>query len=154
LGKKRTVVVVGSMLIVIGIGIVAWAQYLNLQKQFQPKPTESVTNAAPPQQVLGLIEKVEQKGVTLPKNEFPSVATISDLSKLSDQAFFDGATVGDKVLIYANAKRAILFRPSTNQIIRESRVERADDPDSTPTSSESAVLSASSSAEPVLRIKF
>lgn len=55
--------------------------------------------------------------ILLPTNEVPTVATVSDLSLLKDQAFFKNAKNGDKVLIYANAGKAILYDPVVNKII-------------------------------------
>jgi hypothetical protein len=63
-----------------------------------------------------LIEQVG-KLIVLPQGEEPTIATVSDLSKLQGQPFFAKAQVGDKVLIYQVAKKAILFRPSENKII-------------------------------------
>lgn len=40
-----------------------------------------------------------------------------DPEKLRDQPFFANAQRGDKVLIYANAKKAILYNPPSNKII-------------------------------------
>lgn len=57
------------------------------------------------------------KHVELPSGEQPTVATVSDVSKLSNQTFFAGAKNGDKVLIYTTAKKAILYRPSEDKVI-------------------------------------
>ena len=53
----------------------------------------------------------------LPAGEVPTVATVSNLDKLREQPFFANAKVGDKVIIYTTAKKAILYRPDTKQII-------------------------------------
>lgn len=55
--------------------------------------------------------------MVLPEGETPTIATVSDPEALSDQEFFVDAKVGDKVLIYSNAKKAILFDPKANKII-------------------------------------
>ena len=63
-----------------------------------------------------LVAKVS-KLIDLPTDEKPTVATITDISKLADQAFFKNAKNGDKVIIYTNAKKAILYRESENKIL-------------------------------------
>ena len=57
------------------------------------------------------------KIIVLPDNEIPVIATVNDPIKLSDQPFFIKAKVGDKVLIYPNNKKAILYSPENNKII-------------------------------------
>jgi type II secretory pathway pseudopilin PulG len=64
----------------------------------------------------------------LPKDEKPSVATVKDKSKLADQPFFAKAENGDVTLIYSTAKLAILYRPSSKQIINVSSVTIQDQP--------------------------
>lgn len=53
----------------------------------------------------------------LPEGEEPTLATVTDKEKLVDQPFFSRAENGDKVLIYSNAGRAVLYRPSTHKIV-------------------------------------
>ncbi len=55
--------------------------------------------------------------MALPEGEDPQVATVLDRDKLADQPFFSKAENGDRVLIYAKAMKAILYRPSTNKVI-------------------------------------
>lgn len=57
------------------------------------------------------------KLLALPSDEKPTVATITDVEKIKEQAFFKSAANGDKVLIYTNARRAILYRPTEKRII-------------------------------------
>ena len=58
------------------------------------------------------------KLVLLPAGETPTIDTVTDSAKLkSQQAFFARSTDGDKVLIYTHALKAIMYRPSTNQIV-------------------------------------
>ena len=66
--------------------------------------------------VQDLVNKVG-KLMELPTNEIPKIATVSDITKLKGQAFFANAQNGDKVLIYAQNKLAILYRESINKII-------------------------------------
>jgi len=105
-------------------------------------PTPQPTMAP---QVRGLINTIAKK-TTLPEDETPNVATVSDVNKLQNQPFFAKAKNGDKVLIYILSKKAILYRPSTGQIIQESAVEVATD--------ETASPSAEASNSTTLKIKF
>lgn len=74
------------------------------------------------QEVASLVEKVGQL-ITLPSDEQPTIATVTDLDALKDQPFFANAAVGDKVLIYTNASKAILYRPSDNKIIEKAPLQ-------------------------------
>lgn len=53
----------------------------------------------------------------LPEGEEPTIATVIDREKLQDQPFFLNAQNGDKVIIYTNARKAILYRPETQKIV-------------------------------------
>lgn len=73
-------------------------------------------NALAQEEIKKLVEEVG-KLIVLPTDEEPTVATVSDASKVKDQAFFASAENGDKVLIYTKAKKAILYRPSEKKVI-------------------------------------
>lgn len=62
-----------------------------------------------------LIEKVGRL-VVVPPDEVPKVSTVVDPSQ-TDQPFLANAQKGDKVLLYLAASRAIVYRPSTGQIV-------------------------------------
>lgn len=68
------------------------------------------------QEVKDLTAKVGRL-VVLPSNETPTIATVSDPEALKDQPFFAQAVKGDKVLIYAQAKKAYLYSVTLNKII-------------------------------------
>jgi hypothetical protein len=57
------------------------------------------------------------KLVQIPSGETPTLATVTNAAKLQNQAFFRNAENGDKVLIFTNAKEAVLYRPSINKVI-------------------------------------
>lgn len=94
------------------------AYYINKYNESQKQVEKLASNPTltAQQQQQDLINKVGKLTV-LPKNETPTVATVTDITKLKDQPFFANAQNGDKVLIYTQAKQAYLYRPSTNKLI-------------------------------------
>lgn len=64
-----------------------------------------------------ILDRVSQLMV-LPSDEAPTIATILDKDKLDNQPFFDESQNGDKLLMFNSAMKAILYRPSTNKIIK------------------------------------
>ena len=55
--------------------------------------------------------------VVLPADEQPTLATVADPEQLKDQPFFVNAKKGDKVLVYNQAQKAILYDPVQDKII-------------------------------------
>jgi len=97
----------------------AWFHQLQtnnvLKHQTQTSTTTKTANAqAQARQLRDEVAKV----FNVPANEVPTIATVTDVSKLKNQAFFTNAKNGDKVLMFAQAKEAILFRPSDHKIIQ------------------------------------
>lgn len=87
------------------------------------KTQKLLTNpAAASQEEIKQLVKTVSRLIDLPPDEIPTVATVADVEKLKNQPFFARAKTGDKVLIYANAKKAILYDPVANKIIEVSPV--------------------------------
>ena len=63
------------------------------------------------------------KLILLPKNEMPTIATVSEPEKLKDKPFFAKAKVGDKVLLYANAKMVYLYDPLANRVLEVASID-------------------------------
>lgn len=84
-----------------------YREYSGLKKEPDKAAVEEVNK------LVAIVGKL----IVLPAGETPTVATVADPEKLQDQDFFAKAKTGDKVLIYANAKKAILYNPETNKIV-------------------------------------
>lgn len=67
-------------------------------------------------EVRALVSDVGEH-MLLPDDETPTLATVSDMHALEGQVFFRNAKEGDKVLMYLQAQRAIIYRPSIDKII-------------------------------------
>ena len=63
-----------------------------------------------------IVAKVGQL-IVLPENEQPTLMTIADPEQLRDQPFFARAKAGDKVLVYNQAAKAILYDPVGHKIV-------------------------------------
>lgn len=103
------------VLVIVAAGLAA-----NFYKQDQDskKEVERLSNPqeAARQEVQKTLDAVS-KLIALPDDETATIATVTDKERLKDQAFFTKAENGDKVLIYPQAKKAFLYRPSTNKVI-------------------------------------
>jgi hypothetical protein len=100
------------LLLIVALAVAGYFGYRWHQSDYRQKHPDEVAQA----QTQDLVDRVGQLMI-LPADETPTVATISDVSKLVGQSFFANAQNGDKVLIYSDARQAILYRPSTNQIV-------------------------------------
>lgn len=114
--KLLTKKVVVSVLILIAIAAVGASAYFYQQYQKSQQLIQNPTLAAA-QQTKDLIDKVG-KLIKLPTDEQPTIATVSDVTKLKGQPFFTDATNGDQVLIYTKNKFAILYDPTKNIIVK------------------------------------
>lgn len=98
-------------LVVVVFILAACSVYFYRQYSFLKKtPADKVQD-----ETAQIIEKVG-KLIVLPAGT-PTIATVTDVEKLRDQAFFDNAQNGYKVLIFTEAKKAILYDPVSNKIV-------------------------------------
>lgn len=107
--KQRLVKVVLPAVAVIAIAL---AGYFYVQVRSLKQNPQAIAQ----KEVTELVEKVS-KLMVLPTGETPTVATVSDPAVLKDQPFFASAVKGDKVLIYAQAKKAVLYSVLLNKIL-------------------------------------
>ena len=107
--KFSAISIVLTLVTVAAIGVGAYFGWQNYNLKKNP-------NMIAQQETQQLIDKVG-KLMELPKDETPTVATVTDKEKVKEKAFFKNTENEDKVLIYVKAEKAILYRPSTNKII-------------------------------------
>jgi len=100
------------ILVVLLLGSVAASVYLYRQTMLLKEDPEALAE----EEVAQLVAKVGEL-IVLPSDELPTIATVAEPEKLKDQAFFANAKTGDRVLLYTNAKKAILYDPVAHKIV-------------------------------------
>lgn len=110
--QKLLYIVIG-IIAVCGMGFGVY-RYMQLAAEVAKLKTSPADQAKT--EIERLVAEVK-KLIAVPADELPTVATVSDPEKLKANAFFAMAAVGDKVLIYTQAKKAILYRPGENKVI-------------------------------------
>ncbi len=111
---KHTLLVAIPLVVIASAGAsyYFYSQYRSTRTELDR--VKSLTVAAPQNdQIIAEVAAITE----LPPGETPQVATVSDKTKLADQPFFKKAENGDVILIYTQAQKAILYRPSIKKII-------------------------------------
>ena len=108
---KPLYIVIVVLLLITAFSLFQFYRAQQELKNFKANPEENAGR-----EVQKLVDEVA-KILDLPKNETPTIATVTDPEKLKDQAFFVNAKEGDKVLIYNNSKKAVLYRPSEKKVL-------------------------------------
>lgn len=94
----------------------AGGSYYFYQKYSEANKLLADPNALVQKEESKVIERLS-KLIDLPTDEKPTVATVLDKEKLKDQPFFIKAENGDKLIVFAQNKKAILYRESINKIV-------------------------------------
>lgn len=105
--------IISGIVCMIILGL-AWfsVQYWIVSGQLEQAKNPSIAAENDAKQTTANVGKL----IVLP-NEKPAIAIVNDEAKLKKQSFFKDAKNGDKVLMYKNARKAILYRPSENKVI-------------------------------------
>ena len=120
-----------------------YSQYRKTQALLQSSNTSRVSESK-------MITEAVGKLIELPVGEDPTIATVSDITKLSDQQFFSKAKNGDKVLVYKKAKELILYRPSVNKIINIATLNTVNVPQESQTIQPTPTATPVATANPVM----
>lgn len=110
--KKNAIVILLACLVAISVVAVGYLIVQNDRLRNDPKTLQDA-QAKKDDQLLATIGKI----YSLPTGEKPVLGTVDDKEKLKDQPFFKDARNGDRLVIYAKAKKAIIYRESENKII-------------------------------------
>jgi len=105
---RRNAIIALAVILVLSIGLISLSHRAHNSSQ---------------QAAAGKVQKVVAevgKLVLLPSGQVPTVAIIKNTSELQNQSFYTNARNGDYVLVYPQAKKAILYRPSINRVIEYS----------------------------------
>ncbi len=120
--KKSYLAIIVLVLLIAAGGAFGYRAY-----DEQRKEVKRLSN--PQESAKAETEKIKQEVsrlIELPTDEDPTIATVVDSTKLSNQAFFAKAQNGDRVVMYAKAKKAVLYRPDTKKIIEVAPINLGD----------------------------
>lgn len=112
--STKTVFRVITVLIILGLAGATGFYYkkYNDLKNSSPEKIQEAQNKS-------IIDEVA-KVYALPGDETPVVGKVSDKEAIKKQyPVLDSVENGDYLLIYQKAKKAVLYRPSTKQVIKE-----------------------------------
>ena len=125
--RRKKFVLIFSFVIfilVIAVGILYYSYRVRSKtsrKDNSPELTEQISEGIEDRDEVAELTAEVGKIMLLP-DETPILATVTDLEKVKEQDFFSKAQLGDKVLVYMEAKKAILYRPSAKLIVEVGRV--------------------------------
>lgn len=94
------------------LSLVGYLLWQNYQLKNDPKTVKDAQQTKATE-----VKNKVAKLIDLPGDETPTLASVTDKAKLKDQPFFEDAENGDQIIIFPQAKKAIVYRESTNRLI-------------------------------------
>ena len=111
--SKKLFIALGFVLILVLVVAPPYYFYNQYQKARQQLQNSSPSANVEKEKLLAQLSNL----IVLPEGEEPTIATISDKEKLKGQPFFAKAKNGDKLIIYTQARKAILYDPVANKVV-------------------------------------
>ncbi|MDR2524452.1 MAG: hypothetical protein LBC95_02870 [Candidatus Nomurabacteria bacterium] len=109
----RAKLIIAALAVVVMAALVAVLVFQQIEIRRLNDPAASAEQAkADAKRLRDRVSKIQQV-----PDETPTLATVQDADKLREQEFFKDASNGDKVLIFTEAKKAIIYRESDNRVI-------------------------------------
>jgi LytR cell envelope-related transcriptional attenuator len=143
---KKIKIIIGVSLTAIVIFGTSLNLLLHYQKNQSLQKNPLMSSEAAQEAIVSKVGKL----IELPSSEAPTIATVTDITKLKGQAFFQHASNGDVVLIYPKANMAILYDPTSNKIVELGPINN--NQQVTASSSNEAVAGASTKAATISQI--
>lgn len=123
----RMLVLFLILLLIIISALAAYFYYKSTKLQNAPAAQSA-------EDIPALLKKVSTI-IMIPTDETPQVVTVTDPSTIGSQKFFANAKVGDKVIVFVKAQKAILYRPAEHIIVEAAAVVLPDNQNSQTTGS-------------------
>jgi hypothetical protein len=124
---KKTIIIVLTLLVLAAAGVAGYLYWQN-QQLANEVATAKMSETDRAAQVKAKVAKL----IDLPSDETPTLAAVTDKEKLKDQPFFKDAKNGDQILIFPQAKKAIIYRESENRLINVGPIAITSDQAATP----------------------
>lgn len=112
INKKKLTYGLLALLVLAGFGTSAY-----LYGQIQILKNDPKTLQEAQKSKVNAIKDKVAKLISVPAEETPILATVDDKEKLKDQPFFKDAQNGDYILMFAQSKKAIIYRESENKLV-------------------------------------
>lgn len=111
---KRYMLIAGAVIFVAAGGFIVWQLFGGSKDQTQ-------VNQQTVDRLVGEVGTI----FVLPDGQ-PTVAVIQDKGKLADQPFYKSAENGDYLLVYSNAKLALIYREKIHKLVNAGSIQIGD----------------------------
>jgi hypothetical protein len=114
---KISAVTISTIIISSAVIYIVYQNKQLQQRLYQVMQTKNSQSDPQLQQEIDQLIKQIGSVIELPTDENPTIATILDVETLKANPFFTRAQNNDKIIVYRNAGKAFLYRPTTKKVI-------------------------------------